>query len=166
MFTNGKIKIFGYGSLINEESLKKTCPSAEILFPAKLYGFIRVFNVKSQTREDACVLNIEKSEWNQYINGVCFEMCDKYFEELLKREKEYELVQIEIENLEDKSCHKAFVFRIPHFETYDFQFESLNQKEYVDICLNGCKNFGEEFLKEFKETTFIGDKTLKELDYM
>ena len=61
-----RIKIFGYGSLINIKSLKKTVPEVISFFPAILEGYVRIFETKSTTRftEDnipVCVLNIEKS---------------------------------------------------------------------------------------------------------
>ncbi len=164
------IKIFGYGSLINEDSLKKTCSNAKIIYPAKLYGFIRVFNVPaanrfcSQTHKPCAVLNAEKSEWNEYINGVCIEVPKDDFSDLLEREKNYELVQIDIEHFKENKTQRVFMFRSLHFESYDYIWNSIEQEEYLEICEEGCKKFGEEFLKEFRKTTFIGTSSLENMD--
>lgn len=164
-----KIKIFGYGSLINKASLRKTVPHAKNIKPAKLYGFVRVFNFSSSTRFSeidgipCAVLNAEKSEWNQYINGIIFELNEKFLNELLERENGYEMVQVEVEEYEGKK-HLAYFFRGLHFEAHPYQENSKKQKEYLEICYKGCRDFGEEFLKDFKNTTFIGKRTLKELN--
>ena len=164
------IKVFGYGSLINQDSLKQTSPNSKILYPALLYGFTRVFNVPSPSRfcektGDPCaVLNVEKSEWNEYINGVCIEVPFEEFEQLFEREEGYELVQVDINHFNDEKQERAYMYRALHFEAHDFQIQSNQQLEYVKICEEGCREFGNEFLQEFKKTTFIGDKTLFEID--
>lgn len=164
------IKIFGYGSLINENSLKKTCSNAKILYPAKLYGFVRVFNIPSAIRfcslanKPCAALNAEKSEWNEYINGVCIEIPKTDFQKLLEREKGYELVQVDIEHFVEEKTQRVFMFRSLHFESYDYIWNSIEQKEYLQICEEGCKKFGEEFLREFRKTTFIGTSTLENIN--
>lgn len=164
------IKIFGYGSLMNEDSLKETCPTGKILYPARLYGFIRVFNVPAPQRfcsksgNPCAALNAEKSEWNEHINGVCIEIPDEDIECLAQREDGYELVQIEIEHFFEEKRELAFMYRSLHFEAHDFQENSPEQLEYLKICEEGCRVFGEKFLKEFKETTFIGHNKLSTID--
>ena len=162
------IRIFGYGSLINEESLRRTVPNAFNLFPAKVKGFVRVFNLPTQRKrcsEKGCpiaVLNIEKSEWNQEINGLCFEMNVEEFDALQERERSYELIEIEIEDYEG-NLHKGFTFRVLHYDAYPYIFGSSTQDEYMQICIEGCKTFGDEFLEDFMKTTYIGNKTLEEI---
>lgn len=164
------IKIFGYGSLINESSLKKTCENAKILYPAKLYGFIRVFNIPSAVRfctranKPCAALNAEKSEWNEYINGVCIQIPKDDLDKLLKREEGYELVQVDIEHFNEPKTQRVFMFRSLHFESYDYIWNSDEQKEYLSICEEGCKIFGNEFLKEFRKTTFIGTTSLENMN--
>lgn len=164
------LKIFAYGSLLYKESLLKTVPSARNIFPCKLYGFVRVFNFPSfdrlceKTSIPCAVLNVEKSEWNQFINGICFEMDENCFEDLKYRERGYEIVQVEIKDYYDETkVSKAYFFRALHFEAHNYQSQSEKQKEYLNWCINGCSEFGEQFVEEFKKTTFIGKKTLEEL---
>lgn len=153
------IKIFGYGSLINEQSLKKTSPNSKILYPAKTYGFIRVFNLASTNRicsitnKSVAVLNVEKGEYNEQINGVCIEVSKEEFKHILEREKGYELIEIEILDYNNENNKtKGYMFRARHYEPYDFIFNSQMQNEYLTICIEGAKNFGEQFLEEFKTT--------------
>ena len=165
-----KIKIFVYGSLINEKNLKKAINNVTNIFPCRLYGFIRVFNVESSNNlnengEKITVLNIEKSEFNQYVNGICFDINFDDFDKFQKKEKKYELVQVEVTDFEsNKNTYRAFVFRSIHFEAYNYKFESKAQKEYLDICLSGCDKFGKDFLEEFKKTTFIGNRVISDLE--
>lgn len=155
---NKKIKIFGYGSLINKESLLKTAPSATDIIPCKLFGFIRIFNAKNiniceKNKKCSAALNIEKSEYNQYINGVVFEIDDEDFPNLKKRERNYELIKINLIDYNGKSF-SAYTFRYPHFEVEcEFLFDSEVQKQYLKLCIQGAKTFGEDFYEEFLKTT-------------
>lgn len=164
-----QIKIFGYGSLINEQSLRKTVPNAKNIKPCKLYGFVRVFNIEEKrfspiTNKPKTVLNIEKSEFNQYVNGISFEISMQEFQALQEREKQYEIVQAEIENYENKNnISKAMVFRVKHFEAFDYQYNNKDQENYLNICLEGSKEISKEFYNDFLKTTFIGKQTLEEL---
>jgi len=163
------IKIFGYGSLINEKSLRKTVPYAFNLFPAKIKGFVRVFNLRAKRRIcpikniPVAMLNIEKSEFNEEVNGICSEINLEHLDELKQREILYELIKVEIEDYKG-NLHKGYTFRALHHDAYDFIFDSSEQMDYVNICLQGAKAIGEDFLEEFKKTTFIGDKTLDLID--
>jgi len=100
---NDTIKIFGYGTLINEVSLKKTIPEATNISIAKLQGYIRVFNIletRKLTRKNGgkiAVLNIEKSNINDCINGICFDMPIKKIEKLQKRENNMNLLKFKFE---------------------------------------------------------------------
>lgn len=165
------IRIFGYGSLINEDSLRKTIPNARNIFPVVVEGFTRIFNHASPTRFDTerkipvSVLNIEKSDHNSKINGICFDVPMDEFENLKKRESNYELESLEVRDYSNpEKKYNAYVFNTKSSQYYGYLSNSEEQDKYLSICLEGCKDISEEFLEEFKETTFIGDKTLKELE--
>ena len=159
------IRVFSYDTLINKNLLKKTIPTAKDIEPAILYGFVRVFNIPSASNPPIAILNAEKSEWNQRINGITFKIPKKNFEELKYTRKEYEMVQVEIKDFCDETeTHKAYFFRMLHYEAYPYQENSQTQREYLKMCYDGCRNFGNDFIEEFKNTTFIGRKTLKELE--
>lgn len=165
-----KLKIFAYGSLMFEESLKKTAPCATILSPAKLHGFVRVFNFPSPYRlseidgTPCSVLNIDKSDLNHEICGILFEMSESSFTEMFAREQGYELVQIEVQDFhEPNTRYKAYTFRALHYDAHDYQHGSQQQQEYLTWCLEGAKKYGDDFYQNFLETTHIGDKNLAEL---
>lgn len=153
-------KIFAYGSLLNQASLKKTVPEARDMFPAKVYGFHRVFNLASSHRYDekhnvpVCVLNAEPGENRQFMNGACFEMDEVSLNNLLKRERGYEFCEISAHHYNDeKFTFQAYVFRAKNFQPYQFLSKSKEQKHYLDLCLTGSKVFGRDFLEDFKRTT-------------
>jgi cation transport regulator ChaC len=164
------IKIFAYGSLMYEKSLKKTAPNTKIISPVTLHGFVRVFNFPSSYRMSeidgtpCAVLNLDKSDLNHQLCGVLFETSQENFDEMLKREEGYELVQVEVEDFNNSNTrYKAYTFRSLHYDAHDFQTNSKKQLEYLSWCLEAVKIYGEKFYTNFLETTFIGDKTIQEL---
>lgn len=162
------IKIFGYGSLINIESLKKTIPKVISSFPAILEGYVRVFETKSTTRftEDnipVCVLNLEKSS-NTILNGICFEITKEYFDNLLKREGAYEPQKVIIKSLTTQKDFTAFVFIDKNNKKHNFLFDEPVQIDYLEICLNGAKDFGNDFYKMFLGNTLINGCKLKDVN--
>jgi cation transport regulator ChaC len=164
-------KIFAYGSLLFKESLLKTVPTAQNIFPCKLYGFVRNFNFPSPYRMSeidgipCAVLNIEETDTNKSINGICFDLNSENFEELKFRERGYELIEVKVKDYYDEfKITKAYLFKASNYESHTYQINSKKQKEYLDWCYLGCNEFGNLFLKEFKETTFIDNKSLDELN--
>ena len=155
-------KIFAYGSLINETSLKKTVPGAREMVPAKVYGLKRVFNLASQHRYDGqhkqpvCVLNVEQTTAHHALNGTCFEMNEDSLQNLLHREKGYEFNKIRAYHYHDeKQIFQAHIFRAKDFYPYRYLDNSNLQKEYLDLCLNGCDVFGAKFVEDFKKSTYF-----------
>ena len=164
------IVIFGYGSLINEDSLRKTVPSAKNIVPVRLQGYTRVFDFPSSTRlceksgKCCTVLNAFESKKDSSINGIIFEMDEEDLQNLIYRETGYELIEVEVENYYDENVKiVAYFFKAPKYESNYFLFDSEKQMEYLDLCVEGCKIFGDEFLREFLETTYIENKSLREI---
>eukprot|EP01084_Bolivina_argentea_P039404 72810_1 len=104
-----KITIFGYGSLMNKESLLTTTPSATNFRPAMLSGYRRIFSLVS-SREDAA-LGLQGGESNSKnvnvavasvtpdpscagIMGCLFEICSTELINWQWREFPYDIVQV------------------------------------------------------------------------
>jgi len=160
--------IFAYGSLINEHDLKRTVPDAVNFRPAKLYGYRREFNVISTYRFDPksgapiCVLNLKKTDNNAFLNGVCFEMNDMSFGQLLVREKGYDMIAQDLyEYGSDNFLCEGSFFISTRNRPYPFMLDSSLQFDYLSTCIEGCRRYGKEFVDDFKKTTsFFGlDKT-------
>lgn len=154
-----KYKIFAYGSLINQASLKKTVPEARNIIPAKTYGLRRVFNLASQHRYDkqsrpVCVLNIAQADSNSVLNGSCFEMDENSLNRLLEREKGYDFCPIEAYHYQDESqSFAAYYFRAHDFTPYRYLPNSEAQQHYLNLCIQGCQKYSEAFTSAFIDST-------------
>ncbi len=153
-------KIFAYGSLINQASLKKTVPEARNIIPAKTYGLHRVFNLASTYRFDAecnspvCVLNIAETDAVSVLNGTCFEMDEVSLGNILQREQGYDFCKIKVHHYDDeKQIFDAYYFRAHQFTPYQYLPKSSVQQHYLNLCLNGCKIYGDKFIEDFKNST-------------
>ena len=74
--------IFGYGSLIEKESRRRTTPNAEIAFPVRIFGVMRGWFGRTpvsglSTTFLGCIkTRIDPQNENQknYVNGVIYEV--------------------------------------------------------------------------------------------
>jgi cation transport regulator ChaC len=153
-------KIFAYGSLINQASLKKTVPEARNTVPVKTYGLQRVFNLASHYRFDTerqspvCVLNIDEADTECVMNGICFEMDEVSLDKLLEREKGYEFCRIKARHYYDEDqVFEAHYFRARQFTPYKYLSGSSAQQHYMNLCLDGSREHGENFVTDFKKST-------------
>lgn len=141
---------------MNIHSLKRTCPTAEILEPVQVKGFKRIFN-KPATNYTA--LNVIQTHNNQdSFNAVIIEVSNKdEFEELLQREEGYDKIKL--------SINKKEVIVFSSSEEYSlYKYETQRQKEYLQTCMHGAQCLGEDFYKEFLQTTYI-EETLLAIDF-
>ena len=163
MTNNKNIKIFGYGSLMNVKSLQKTAPQARNIVPCKIKGFRRVFDLQAKRKigleGPIAVLDIIAKKGAE-VNGVCFEVNKKEFEALTDREILYSFVEVEVYSLEEKFCGKAFTVQAKDKPRTNFKFDCPLQKDYLNICLQGAKNFGEKFYSDFLLNTYLGQERL------
>lgn len=148
---------------MNEDSLTSTLPEAEIIGTGVLAGFRRVFNVKSPYRKNevtgvySSVLNIEPAP-ESLCHGTIIDLGgDEHIEDLFKREEGYDFFEV---LLEDQTKALACIAEVD--APYSYVFNDYVQKEYLDICVTAAKKLN--FLEEFSKTTFIGNKTIAELD--
>ncbi len=164
-------KIFAYGSLINQPSLKKTVPEARNIIPAKTYGLQRVFNLASSYRYDAelnlpiCVLNIAEVDAVNVLNGTCFEMDEDSLKRILEREKGYDFCKIMAYHyLDNDEVFEAYYFRAHQFIPYQYLSNSWVQHHYLNLCLQGCQEYGDSYVADFKNSTvFWGIDNAEEL---
>lgn len=161
--------IFGYGSLLQLESLKATVPSAKNLRPVYIEGFRREFTLWdtvgwTETNLDLagipfCAVDVV-SDSKGWVNGIVFEVAETELPALMEREQEYELVETTAYDFE--SCQpigKCMVFTA-NKNTGRYDFNSNAQTRYLENCLEGAEIYGAEFLSQFIVTTFIDSKSL------
>ncbi len=158
--------VFGYGSLIETESRKRTNPHAGKARPARVTGYQRGwFHQFADYVGSSCTYLGAFASAGATVNGVIYHVGD--FEATKERETGYTAVKLDpkvIEMLDGKAPpDKAvylFVSNLPdisktHAPTLAFPMV----QSYVDICINGCleieaaypntkaKDFGEEFIR-------------------
>ena len=163
--------IFGYGSLINLESLKATVPNAYNIRPAYIKGFKREFCLWDSVGwtetnldlagEPMCAVDIHLSDNHEArVNGVVFSVPDADLKRLLIREENYKLIETPFYDFKnDQELGTCRVFSAnKHNGTYDFK--GAAQARYLQICIDSSRQYGERFYSEFLNTTYINDKLL------
>jgi cation transport regulator ChaC len=167
--------IFGFGSLISEESLRATAPNATDIRPAYIKGFMRDFSLWDPlgytiTNLDLAgipfpSLDVQKtSDPEARVNGVVFTVSnDQDYKQLLIREDEYKLVQTTAYDFyTDKAIGTCKVFSSGKNNT-SFDFNSVPAKRYLEVYLQASKQFGDKFYQELLDTTFIDGRPLRDL---
>lgn len=177
---DGKILIFGYGSLVNPESAARTLSvdAMKTYQPAVAFGMKRTFDRKVTNTDrwgprerpsDVGMLNVFKTgDHLDALNGVTFEVNQEDLRALIEREIGYDLVPIPIVRWQEAvdpndtpDFQIAYVFLSPE--------EERDGKVYVDPCVNPVPGYamaskegaalnGQGFLKLWLESTFLADK--------
>ncbi len=147
-----------YGSLMDKNELLNENIKIEDIDLVKVYGYKRVFNQEPSNRMvqsiNRAVLNVleESSGW---INGIVLKnMSDELFNILDKREQGYDRY-----NMYEKKVVTYGGEILTNCCIYLGKLEKLNfnilpNLEYLELCKNVAKTHGEEFYKDFLETTF------------
>ncbi|MEM6450648.1 MAG: gamma-glutamylcyclotransferase family protein [Cyanobacteria bacterium P01_D01_bin.105] len=158
-----------YGSLINKAQLYQKLNLQSEACPVFIQGYRRIFNQEPSWRQGfnqhRAVLNIVKSA-TDYFNGLLVDIQDdSAFEHLDKREKGYERITIncsQLAHFTDTSCSicsEATYIYLGHPGKQNNGI--LPNREYLELCLRGAKQWGEEFYKQFVQTTYVGTHTLE-----
>lgn len=163
--------LFGYGSLMNSESRGATSGKVSAAVPVRLsaeFGYIREWNFRSPTSK-LTALGIRKrqpGEDGSTINGVIYPVEGGSIEKFDEREEGYTRVLVPrnmIEAVGWMSLPKegqiwVYVPEGPSGEAGvglplpDAFYPVL--QSYIDICVTGALEYGEDFAREFLETTF------------
>ncbi len=80
------------------------------------------------------------------------------FDALLSREQIYQLREVQVVHyLDSNQVFSANLFWAQRFKPYSYLCDSDAQRHYLDLCLSGCRAYGEEFVREFiSSTSFWG----------
>lgn len=163
------IKIFGYGSLVNRQSLLRTSPEAADIRTAYVRGFRRSFNLwdergltaKSHGRlrgQPFCALDVEESAGG-VVNGVVFTIAGS-LADIKSREYMYRLIEAEaFDFASHQSLGPVLVFSAGRNDG-SYAMDSPAQGRYLAMCLAGAKAYGQPFCDQFLATTYIGRKPL------
>jgi len=158
--------IITYGSLINTQEIEKQQDDPTHIIPVKLETFKRSFNQRpawrKSTGEYSAVLNVQISEQN-WLNGVCYCYADFDFTTLDNRERGYSRTVVPPDKINGYQGHRlpdlAGIFIYLGKKEYEHS-TLLPNPDYLDICLKGAKNWGEDFYRDFLNTTHINNGRL------
>jgi len=151
-----------YGSLIHPDEHRRLPGLIETL-PVRLEGYRRSFTQTPSWRRgegrQIAVLRLEESPQHTLnLIALLFEELD--LAELDHRERGYRRIALPADRLTPfgdtplpglDSCHLYLGRDELHNPTL------LPNPEYLDLCLEGAKAWGEAFYREFLETTVLGD---------
>lgn len=150
----------GYGSLIHPNETQRHAFEVTSRTPVKIFGFKRLFNQRSKNRvgegEKLSVLNVAKDK-SSWLNAILLGGFKKEFhEEIDKREEGYERLIVpntQIQTYDGKVFdHEVFIYvGLPYMRGE----ELLPIDSYLDLCIEGAKCYGDEFLEDFLTTTWV-----------
>ena len=156
--------IFGYGSLINAVSRFQTMPKSKDAIPVRISqecGYYRIWNFRGTTSK-LTALGIQKADdpiSGLAMNGVIYpvdcddmSLCDQREAGYCRVEVPWELVTcLSWEKLPDAQKTNLWMYVPEKPEQPSIDYPIL--QSYVDVCITGCLEYGEEFAREFLETT-------------
>lgn len=161
--------VFGYGSLVDLMSLKKTLEKNQICSQEYIYcslkGFVREWNVAMDNTKKiqgykyyknskgeippvgVTFLNLSKTKSDHAVNGILFRVNKKELERLTERERNYEPIEIDADLDIKPPAKKIIVFiasrdgrdRFDHFKTNG---KAVISEEYRDQVEDAFKNTG------------------------
>lgn len=155
--------IIAYGSLINPQEIENQRKQPSHIVPLKLFTFKRSFNQRpawrESTSENSAVLNAQTSK-QDWLNAVCYCFADFDFTDLDNRERGYSRAAVPPDSL---TCYQGH--NLPELEKIfiylgkkDYESNTLlPNPDYLNICLTGAKNWGENFYCDFLNTTHINN---------
>jgi len=155
--------LLAYGSLIHPDE-HGALPGLIDATPVRVEGFRRIFHQtpswrRGEGRAIAVLDALPSSE--DSINAVCLLLEDESFELLTERERGYRLHRIPSTRI--RSCSgDSPLPSLESFHLYQGRQELrdetlLPNPDYLNLCLEGAKAWGEEFYRRFIATTFLAD---------
>lgn len=161
------IFIIAYGSLINKNELLNSEVKILTYEPIVLKGFKREFNQepswRKSTNENRAVLNVSENK-NHFINALLLEVDSASLDFIDNRERGYDRLKVKNSDLtfpytkNKRNIDKDIFIYLGKKEKQNNLI--LPNLEYLDICLDGSKSWGEEFYSDFLNTTFVKGESL------
>lgn len=146
--------IFGYGSLICQDSRSRTGISGQA-HPIEVKGIARKWSMHSPEWPATAVSAHDEN--NALSNGVYFKVDETNLERFDEREKGYRRVAIswdQVKRLNDQSLPtQGTLWAYVGNERGQPSLEKPIMQSYVDVILNGCLDYGQDFAVRFAETT-------------
>ena len=157
--------VFGYGSLINSISRYQTNPKSKDAVPVQVsadFGFLRAWNFHGGFSK-LTALGVRRpleGESAHDINGVVYPVDGTDMAAVDEREDGYNRVeipwayvrQLSWKSLPDPAACTLWMYVPDDPEPPTGAYPVL--QTYLDVCITGCLEFGEDFAEAFLESTF------------
>lgn len=139
---------FAYGSNMNEESFKKTCPNAKFLCIGKLSNYKLDFTRLSKNRQCGVADIVEQA--SSCVWGVIYEVPETNMPELDTREgypSAYTRREIQVQT--SKGVRNVFTYQVVDKS----EKRILPSREYLNLILTGAKHreLPEDYIKQLEE---------------
>ncbi len=154
-----KFNLVVYGSLLHSNELKKHNIQRDMVQMLRVEGYKRIFNQLPSWRKvdgmEKAVLNIEEDSDFWFNAIVIKDLSIDYMRDLDKREIGYERILLnKAVTYDGEKVDNCFAYIGKTGKQSDLILPNSN---YLKICLEGAKSYGEKFFEEFKKTTFQND---------
>ena len=156
-----RVGLLAYGSLIHPDE-HRDLPGLIDAVPARVRGYRRVFHQTPSWRkgkgDQIAVLNVIPSPADT-INVVCLVLETETLSALAQRERGYALEEVSLSKL--SFCSEIAPSDLPEtFVIYRGKEELqdntlLPNADYLNLCLKGAEQWGEEFYSQFLESTYL-----------
>ena len=117
--------------------------------------------VKKERDIAYCAANVKTADKEERINGVLIEVPAEDRSALDEREAHYD-IEITRFSGPDGSERECLIYISRDYEDRPCDFSREIQQRYLNICLDGCGDFGTDFVKSFKQTTWVDGRRLAE----
>ncbi len=190
------VSIIGFGSLLSEESARRTCPNLRNFRRGRVDDFARVFckvDPNSARFDHDHIANwafVEMKEQSTLV--TLFEIPGREYPDLAKREGEYDLREVpyveEATGAEGKGvaccafdCNDDFLNMLENNQMlYDHYMKTtyplyqgpiwrkdiLPRSRYVAFCLNAAKMQGAEYVNNILDHSFLADEKTTIREYL
>ena len=123
--------IFGYGSLMNPESLAVTSTTAKIIARVKLNGYQRKVNAMSDAYPEVAMNIVPSAAYT--VEGVLIEFPEADMPQLQTRETGYRMVDV-TKSMQDTFDQAVYTFIAPNRSEYAGK---VVHQAYINTCLGG-----------------------------
>ncbi len=153
--------LLAYGSLIHPDEYR-ALPGLIAAIPVRVQGYRRIFNQTPSWRKGEgkriAVLNVIPSPVDS-INAICLVLASETLSTLARRERGYVLEEVPDARLsfdraiDAGSFPERFLIYRGRVGLQDHTL--LANPEYLNLCMEGAKSWGENFYRLFLKSTYI-----------
>ena len=154
------VYVFGYGSLVNVNSLEKTIGKvSETPIPAimnKSAGYKRVWSCMKSKFGKFSYLNIIKHKNPDPVNGAFIHVKMSQLRNLSQREVHYKIKPLSRKHftfLNKEIPNNARIYIFSDTENDENKHECFLMQSYLDVVMEGFLNYGKKFQDDFVRYT-------------